>query len=118
MTRLNFRQSHARAVAHRTIFGRSARSRAGWHSPPSDMEVALMSRSPHLRRAGVLLAAGGLAVSGLVALPSTAAPPAKPNPVACDNRNNNTYDKLLGCVSGDGAMEHLEAFQAIADEHG
>ncbi|QDO87482.1 M20/M25/M40 family metallo-hydrolase [Ornithinimicrobium ciconiae] len=77
-----------------------------------------MSRSPHLRRAGVLLAAGGLAVSGLVALPSTAAQPSKPNPVACENRNNNTYDKLLDCVSGDGAFEHLEAFQAIADEHG
>lgn len=77
-----------------------------------------MSRSPHLRRAGALLAAGGLAVSGLVALPSTAAQPSKPNPVACENRNNNTYDKLLDCVSGDGAFEHLEAFQAIAEEHG
>ncbi|WP_114908110.1 M20/M25/M40 family metallo-hydrolase [Ornithinimicrobium murale] len=76
-----------------------------------------MFRHIRARRAGVLLAAGGLAVSGLVALPSTAAPPA-PNPVACENRNNNSYDKLLDCVSGEGAFEHLEAFQAIADEHG
>jgi Zn-dependent M28 family amino/carboxypeptidase len=34
---------------------------------------------------------------------------------ACDNRNNNTYDKLLGCVTVEGAMEHMRAFQAIAD---
>ncbi|MCK0110592.1 M20/M25/M40 family metallo-hydrolase [Ornithinimicrobium sp. F0845] len=77
-----------------------------------------MHQHTRMRRFGVLIAAGGLAVSGLVALPSTAAPPTKPNPVACDNRNNNTYPKLLDCVSGDGAFEHLEAFQAIADEHG
>lgn len=77
-----------------------------------------MSRSLPLRRLGVLAAAGALAVSGLVALPGTAAQPMKPNPTACDNRNNNTYDKLLDCVTGEGAMEHLEALQAISDEHG
>jgi Zn-dependent M28 family amino/carboxypeptidase len=33
------------------------------------------------------------------------------------NRNNNTYAKLLECVSADGAYRHLEAFQAIADEN-
>ena len=77
-----------------------------------------MSHHTRMRTASVLIAAGGLAISGLVALPSTAAVPTAPNSVACENRNNNTYDKLLGCVTGDGAMEHLEAFQAIADEHG
>ncbi|WP_109472605.1 M20/M25/M40 family metallo-hydrolase [Ornithinimicrobium cavernae] len=76
-----------------------------------------MNQLTRFRSAGVLLAAGGLAVSGLIALPGTAAPPAA-NPVACDSRNNNTYAKLLDCVSGEGAVEHLEAFQAIADEHG
>lgn len=41
------------------------------------------------------------------------------NPSAkCDNRNNNTVAKLLECVDADGATEHLEAFQAIADENG
>ncbi|MFF2390853.1 M28 family peptidase [Agromyces sp. NPDC058104] len=44
---------------------------------------------------------------------ATAAPAA-----TCDNRNNNTVSKLLECVSGDGAMEHLEALQTIADENG
>jgi Zn-dependent M28 family amino/carboxypeptidase len=40
-----------------------------------------------------------------------------PNANACMNRNNNTYAKLLECVSADGAFRHLEAFQAIADEN-
>ena len=34
---------------------------------------------------------------------------------ACDNRRNNTYTKLLDCLTVEGAFEHLEAFQAIAD---
>jgi hypothetical protein len=33
---------------------------------------------------------------------------------ACENRNNNTYDKLLGCVTLEGVREHQAAFQAIA----
>ncbi|MFE6963546.1 M28 family metallopeptidase [Agromyces sp. NPDC057679] len=44
---------------------------------------------------------------------ATAAPAAK-----CDNRNNNTIAKLVECVDADGAMEHLEALQEIADENG
>ena len=43
---------------------------------------------------------------------ATAAPAAK-----CENRTNNTVAKLLECVDADGAMEHLEAFQQIADEN-
>jgi Zn-dependent M28 family amino/carboxypeptidase len=39
---------------------------------------------------------------------------AKPDK-GCDNRNNNTYQKLLNCISAEGILEHLEAFQAIAD---
>ena len=34
---------------------------------------------------------------------------------ACENRANNTYDKLLGCVTLEGVREHQAAFQAIAD---
>ena len=34
---------------------------------------------------------------------------------ACDTRINNTFDKLLECVTLDGVREHQAAFQAIAD---
>ena len=34
---------------------------------------------------------------------------------ACENATNNTYDKLLGCVTVEGVREHQAAFQAIAD---
>jgi hypothetical protein len=37
---------------------------------------------------------------------------------ACEKRNNNTVKQLLVCVDADGALEHLEAFQTIADENG
>lgn len=33
----------------------------------------------------------------------------------CDVRTNNTYEKLLSCVTVDGVLEHEEALQAIAD---
>ena len=34
---------------------------------------------------------------------------------ACENATNNTYAKLLGCVTVEGVREHQAAFQAIAD---
>jgi len=34
---------------------------------------------------------------------------------ACDNRVNNTFDKLLECVTLEGVREHQAALQAIAD---
>jgi aminopeptidase Y len=34
---------------------------------------------------------------------------------ACDTRVNNTFNKLLECVTIDGVREHQAAFQAIAD---
>jgi len=37
---------------------------------------------------------------------------------ACDSRTNNTVAKLTECVDADGALEHLEAFQRIADANG
>ncbi|WP_336028093.1 M28 family metallopeptidase [Geodermatophilus sp. FMUSA9-8] len=33
----------------------------------------------------------------------------------CENRSNNTYEKLLHCVMVGGVLEHLEEFQKIAD---
>jgi Zn-dependent M28 family amino/carboxypeptidase len=44
-------------------------------------------------------------------------PSAKPGKsAACGARNNNTYQKLLGCISADGVMKHERAFQDIADD--
>lgn len=62
------------------------------------------SRAIALTSSGVLLA---------LALPATAATAAPGN--ACDNRSNNTYEKLLQCVTLDGVTEHMDAFQKIAD---
>ena len=56
----------------------------------------------------------GLAVLLLAALlpgQASAAAPGK----ACDQRANNTYKKLLGCVTLEGVREHQQALQAIAD---
>ncbi|HXV91805.1 MAG TPA: M28 family peptidase [Pseudonocardia sp.] len=54
---------------------------------------------------GMLALAGSL----LTAAPAAAAPP------GCDDRTNNTVDKLLECVTLEGVTSHLQAFQAIAD---
>jgi Zn-dependent M28 family amino/carboxypeptidase len=36
----------------------------------------------------------------------------------CDRRNNNTYRKLLECITAEGLLEHEQAFQDIADANG
>ena len=38
------------------------------------------------------------------------------SPTACENRTNNTYDKLLGCLTVDGVRAHQAALQAIGNE--
>ena len=62
------------------------------------------------------------ALVGLVALAAIAA--ALPAPVAqaqpghsCDRRNNNSFQKLLDCVTVEGVREHQAAFQEIADNN-
>ena len=40
---------------------------------------------------------------------------AAPRGGACEARTNNTYTKLLDCVTVEGVLEHQQAFQAIAD---
>ena len=44
--------------------------------------------------------------------------PTPSRPRACERRNNNTYDKLLDCVTVEGVREHQAALQAIADANG
>jgi Zn-dependent M28 family amino/carboxypeptidase len=43
---------------------------------------------------------------------------AEAGPAACDNRNNNTIDKLLECVTLSGVRAHQQALQQIADANG
>ncbi|QBR93009.1 M28 family peptidase [Nocardioides euryhalodurans] len=72
------------------------------------------------RTRAVAAAAATVLLAALVPL-STQTAEAKPKPdrgghaKSCDKQNNNTYQKLLKCISADGVMEHVEAFQAIAD---
>ena len=72
--------------------------------------------SPRMKRtvgtAGVF---GVLLGAALVVAPSSGAAPAQNG---CDNRTNNTYQKLLECVRLDGVVEHMEKLQAIADANG
>lgn len=37
--------------------------------------------------------------------------------VACEDQVNNTFNKLLDCVTVEGVHEHQAAFQTIADAH-
>lgn len=46
------------------------------------------------------------------------APDALADPFVCDNRVNDTQEKLLECVTLEGVREHQAAFQAIADANG
>ena len=60
----------------------------------------------------VKMAMFGIAV-GLLTLSSASA-----GETACPNRVNNTFDKLLECVTLDGVRAHQAAFQAVADANG
>jgi len=73
-----------------------------------------MGISPRVRRVR-LGAFAALALTGAM-LPVTAA--ARPALNGCERRVNNHYDKLLECVRVEGVLEHLAAFQAIADRNG
>ncbi len=74
-----------------------------------------MSSPSNPGRLGLVAAtACALVTAALAAVPATAAPSA----AGCDNRDNNTYSKLLECVRLDGVREHQAAFQSIADANG
>jgi Zn-dependent M28 family amino/carboxypeptidase len=77
-----------------------------------------MTRTDSRRARTVALgAAGAMALAGTVAVaaPAAAAPSAAQ---ACERRTNDTVAELTDCVTLDGVMEHLEAFQAIAEDNG
>src|SRR3954454_24373636 len=60
----------------------------------------------------IAAAAGGLLVAVLPAPVAVARHGGK-----CENRSNNSYDKLLECVTLDGVREHQQALQDIADKN-
>jgi hypothetical protein len=66
------------------------------------------------RKGALRLAAMGAAAALATALLPGQATSAAPGD-ACDNRANNTYQKLLDCVTLEGVREHQAAFQKIAD---
>jgi Zn-dependent M28 family amino/carboxypeptidase len=73
--------------------------------------MRLRPRSRTVRPALAIIAAGVLTTT---LLPGPAAAAAAPGN-GCDNRNNNTYAKLLECVTVEGVREHQRQFQKIAD---
>src|SRR5688572_22460814 len=60
--------------------------------------------------AGLLTALVPLSMTAAEAAPAMA-----PQGAACETKNNNTYNKLLQCISADGVLRHERALQAIAD---
>ncbi|GAA3643487.1 aminopeptidase PaaP [Microbacterium awajiense] len=71
-----------------------------------------MSQRAGLSRRVIVYAAAASTAAALTIVPLSAASAAS---AGCDARNNNTYQKLLECVTVDGVREHQAAFQAIAD---
>jgi Zn-dependent M28 family amino/carboxypeptidase len=69
------------------------------------------SAGRRLSAIAIPVAALGLTAAMLPAQPAAAASN------ACENRSNNTYQKLLECMTLEGVREHQAAFQAIADEN-
>src|SRR4051794_8764699 len=65
------------------------------------------------RRGAMRLA--GLGTTAALAAALMPGQVAAAQPAACDNRSNNTYAKLLECVTVDGVREHQAALQKIAD---
>ena len=67
-----------------------------------------MSRTS--RVLGPIIVTVALVASAAIAVPAASAAAPK-----CDVRVNNTYTKLLDCVTVEGARDHQQALQEIAD---
>jgi Zn-dependent M28 family amino/carboxypeptidase len=65
----------------------------------------------NMRKKVLIIVVGLLALFAIVPL-------ALAGPEACDTRVNNTFDKLLECVTIEGVRAHQAAFQAAADANG
>jgi len=68
-------------------------------------------------RRTLAVATGGLLLAAVMPATAASAGGKGAGGNACDNRNNNSYDKLLECVTLEGVQEHLDAFQKIAENN-
>ena len=59
-----------------------------------------------------------IVVTAAIFAAATITPAVGVDAASCDTRTNNTYKKLLECVTLEGVREHQAAFQAIADANG
>ena len=87
-------------------------------TPPdgTNQEESMSNLGQGLRRVRVRSLLLIAALAAAVLLP--ASPAAAGNNQACENRTNNTYRKVLECVTLEGVREHQAAFQAIANANG
>ncbi len=77
-------------------------------------KLKMASRRRITRHGAIRLAAlAACAVLTTALLPGQTASAARG--AACDHRSNNTYEKLLDCVTLEGVREHQQALQKIAD---
>ncbi|MDT0141636.1 M28 family peptidase [Microbacterium sp. PRC9] len=72
------------------------------------------SRTLSKRAKVAVIATTAVAALALVPTGGAFAAPAQ----ACETRTNNTYEKLLSCVTVDGVLEHEQALQTIASANG
>ena len=84
---------------------------AVWEHPRKNADAKVRRRKGttmpnRTRRTWAIATAAALTGAVALASPAYAAP------------NNNSVEKITKAVTLEGVMEHLEAFQAIADEHG
>src|SRR5687767_10825250 len=59
-----------------------------------------------------------LSIVAVLAMSLAYVPGAKAGPKSCDNRTNDTFQKLTECVTLSGVREHQAALQDIADDNG
>jgi Zn-dependent M28 family amino/carboxypeptidase len=103
--------ARAKVQVPTTMSAPAARAPPGTERRGSSVEERRTASTRRTTSRTIALGSSGLLLA--LALPATAATAAPDN--ACDHRNNNTYAKLLDCVTVEGVLEHERAFQAIAD---
>ena len=77
-------------------------------------------RSTGWRTSAAVVSAAALALAPATTALAKPKAPARPAAAsnACANANNNTYAKVLDCITVEGVREHQAALQAVADANG